>query len=86
MKSSDFDRNLRNHDLAVVLFYATWCPYSQRFKPEYIKAAAELKKSHPKVLIAAVDVPKNNDLGKRFKIKGYPHIKWFENGKEVEDF
>jgi thioredoxin-like negative regulator of GroEL len=33
------------------------------------------------VNIAKVDVPANQDLGRRFEIKGFPTLKFFSKGK-----
>ena len=42
-----------------------------------------LKASHPDILIAAVNEPKNKNLGFRYRVTSYPTIKWFENGIEM---
>jgi thioredoxin-like negative regulator of GroEL len=35
----DLDGILKSKDMAVVLFYASWCPFSQRFLPIFEKYA-----------------------------------------------
>jgi len=35
----DLDEALKNRDEAFVLFYASWCPFSQRFLPTFDKYA-----------------------------------------------
>jgi thiol-disulfide isomerase/thioredoxin len=34
-RSSSPVREIENKDRALVLFYATWCPFSQRFLPVF---------------------------------------------------
>ena len=44
---SSIDDLLKSKEKAIVLFYATWCPHSQRFLPifqEYAKDKGEVEK------------------------------------------
>ncbi len=67
---------LKNQETVYVLFYATWCPFSQRFLPIYRKCSA--KSSKPCVCIAVDDLP---DLCDKYGIEIYPTVLCFEKGK-----
>lgn len=47
-------------------------------KPVYNKVAKTLKDENEKGIIAFVDATKERKLAERFKIKGFPTIKYFQ--------
>lgn len=49
-------------------------------KPAFGQAAREMKSFLPGAYLAAVDGTKSPGLNKRFEIKGYPTLKYYENG------
>jgi len=51
-------------------------------EPEWKEAAGILKSKG--VMLAKVDSTQNPVLTNRFAIKGYPTIRFFENGKDEE--
>lgn len=51
-------------------------------KPAYTEAADELLGSAHS--LAAVDCTKHRKIGERYKVKGYPTIKYFKDGKPTE--
>eukprot|EP00752_Nemacystus_decipiens_P011255 g10003.t1 len=76
-------------DLAMVQFYAWWCPHSQKLFPEYTKASIELKRLDPDIKLGKVDLSDattRSALGRRFDVRGYPTIKIFRNGVEMSNY
>ncbi len=71
-----FPSDIRDKDKAFVLFYATWCPYSQRFLPIFM----EFSKNNPKecLTIAVDDRP---DLCEAYSIEYYPTVILFRKGR-----
>jgi protein disulfide-isomerase A1 len=65
----------------LVEFYSPWCGYCKQLAPEYAAAAAELKASGNKAVLAKVDADSESDLGSQYGVKGFPTLKWFVNGK-----
>eukprot|EP01036_Dinobryon_divergens_P035866 gene35866-46556_t len=61
-----------------VKFYAPWCGHCKTLAPAWEEIAQSLL---GEVNVAKVDVPANQDLGRRFEIKGFPTLKLFSKGK-----
>ncbi|XP_031661563.1 protein disulfide-isomerase A5 [Oncorhynchus kisutch] len=83
LTDDSLDGFLEEHPSALVMFYAPWCGHCKKMKPEYDEAAEYLNKdkNSPGVL-AAVDTTIHKAVGERFKISGFPTVKYFEKGEE----
>lgn len=79
--SSNFDSVLVDEKSALIMFYAPYCGHCKRMKPEYERAAVLMKEKKLPGILAAVDATKEQDVGARFDIKGYPTVKFFSNGE-----
>ena len=55
-------------------------------KPAYGEAASELTSFVPGSYLAAVDATKTTKLNERFKLQGFPTLKFFENGEFKVDY
>jgi len=84
LTTSNFDSFLKENELALVEFFAPWCGHCKNLAPEYEKAADELKASGSSIKLAKVDSTVETELADRFKIQGYPTLKWFKNGQPTE--
>lgn len=63
-------------DKAFVLFYATWCPFSQQFLPIF----EEYAKGNPKECISVI-VDDRPDVCEEYSIEYYPTVIFFKKGK-----
>ena len=59
-----------------VLFYASWCPFSQRFLPVYEKLAQDREHGYARVL-----ADKNEHLCDQYAVDVYPTVIFFKSGK-----
>ncbi len=75
-RKSTFDEGIKNNDKAVVLFYATWCPFSQRFLPIF----EEYSKNNPKECLRVI-VDEEPDVCEEYNIEYYPTVIMFKKGK-----
>lgn len=69
-------REIENKDKAFVLFYATWCPFSQRFLPVF----EEYARGKPQECLSVI-VDNRPDLCEEYAIEYYPTVLLFEKGK-----
>jgi len=72
----DIDKMLKSKDKAVVLFYATWCPFSQMFLPKFKKYS----KTHPEKCVEIITDDKSS-LCEKYSVDVVPTVLVFENGK-----
>lgn len=72
---------------ALVEFFAPWCGHCKNLAPVYEELAQSLSFASDKVSVAKVDADAEKDLGKRFGVRGFPTLKWFDGkSEEPEDY
>jgi thiol-disulfide isomerase/thioredoxin len=67
---------IKGKEKAFVLFYATWCPFSQRFLPIF----EEYAKSNPQQCLGIIADDKP-DVCEEYSIEYYPTVILFKKGK-----
>eukprot|EP01147_Barroeca_monosierra_P001326 gene1326-13_t len=81
LTESSFNREvLESDDVWLVAFVAPWCGHCQRLKPEWSKAAQELK---GEAKLGQVDATVYAALASRYGVQGYPTIKVFRGGPKT---
>ena len=75
-KKGAFRESIKEKDRATVLFYATWCAFSQRFLPIF----EEYSKSNPEECISVI-FDEEPDLFEECAIEYYPTVIMFKKGK-----
>ncbi|KAK9477945.1 thioredoxin-like protein [Lipomyces japonicus] len=89
LNEKNFDELIVNSGKpSLVEFYASWCGHCKNLAPIYDELAdiyAGKKKNN--VQIAKIDADKYRKIGKRFKIEGFPTLKFFDGkGGEPIDY
>ena len=79
-----FDATVDKNPYLLVKFYAPWCGHCKALAPEYEKAAQILQENSPAVTLAKVDATAEEELGTRFRVRGFPTLKFFKHGKEYD--
>ena len=72
---SDIENVLKSKEKAFVLFYASWCPFSQRFLPIF----EDYAKNNPQECMSVV-IDDKPDLCEKYEIDYYPTVLFFKNG------
>ena len=75
-KKSIFHEKVDGKDKAVVLFYATWCPFSRAFLPIF----EEYSKGNPEECLSVI-VDEEPDVCEEYNIEYYPTVIMFKKGK-----
>lgn len=84
LTNANFDEAVKSNKYLLVEFYAPWCGHCKSLAPEYAKAAGKLKDSNSEIRLGKVDATIHSELGERFKIRGYPTLKFFIDGNQIE--
>ena len=86
LDDATFDEFVAAKSKVLVLVYAPWCGHCKALKPAYGQAARQMKSFLPGAYLAAVDGTKSPALNARFAVKGYPTLKYYENGQFKFDY
>ena len=82
LTEATFDKALEKYAHMLVMFYAPWCGHCKKFKPELEKAAAVLRKEN--LIVAKVDATAEKKLAEKYKVRGYPTVKFFKKGQATD--
>jgi len=81
LEKDTFQTALTSSKHILVEFYAPWCGHCKSLEPEYIKAAAKLKEMNSEIMLGKVDATEQTELAEENKIRGYPTLKFYRDGK-----
>lgn len=83
LTAENFDETIQQNKHILVEFYAPWCGHCKRLAPEYASAATKLKGVVP---VAKIDADNENNrvVANKYDIRGFPTIKFFRDGKDVD--
>jgi thioredoxin-like negative regulator of GroEL len=77
--NSELEAAIKSRDKLMVLFYASWCPFSQAFLGTYRQHAAAGDPCYMRILVDDGD-----PLAAKYSIDVFPTVLFFEKGRLVE--
>jgi protein disulfide-isomerase A1 len=84
LTTTTFDDAVKEFKFLLAEFYAPWCGHCKALAPEFAKAATQLKEEGSELRLGKIDATVETELGERFKIRGYPTLKFFIDGEAIE--
>ncbi|KAK9347779.1 thioredoxin-like protein [Lipomyces starkeyi] len=79
LNEKNFDQLIVNGGKpSLVEFYASWCGHCKNLAPIYEELADSYASKKDKIQIAKIDADVNRKVGKKYDIKGFPTIKFFD--------
>jgi thioredoxin 1 len=82
LEPNQFDSLLSSGERALVMFYADWCHFCQRFKPVF-ESAITTKSTSNGYKFYESKVNDDNPLWDRFSISAVPTLIAFDKGKII---
>ena len=74
----ELETTIQSRDKLMVLFYASWCPFSQAFLPTYLAHAAAGDPCYARIIVDDGD-----PLVEKYAINVFPTVLFFEKGTLV---
>lgn len=81
---NDEYRTTENKENTIILFYVTWCPYSQDALKKWIDIKHKYKNPKHTILFSEIDCDQNSDIANTYNIKEYPTIILVKDSKNYE--
>ncbi|MCI9337166.1 MAG: thioredoxin family protein [Lachnospiraceae bacterium] len=78
--AANYDEQLKA-EFVVVDFYGDHCGACVYLAPFYQEAANDM----PYIRFVKINISQYPEIGKRYRIKGVPTLKFFRNGEEVHE-
>jgi thiol-disulfide isomerase/thioredoxin len=75
----ELKKAIKEKESVFVLFYASWCPFSQAFLPDFLTSSDNNATCHIRILVDDKD-----DLVEDYSIEVYPTVLYFEKGNLVK--
>jgi thioredoxin 1 len=83
LEPNQFDNLLSSKEKALVMFYADWCPFCQRFKSVFESAITTKSTSNGYKFYESKVNDDDNLLWDRFSISAVPTLIAFDKGKII---
>ena len=84
LTDSNLDSFVKEHKFVFVKFFAPWCGHCKSMAESYAALARKYNESGKEVVIAEVDCTVQKDACAKFKVQGFPTLKFFFHGEVVD--
>lgn len=84
LTDNNFDSFVKEHPFVFVKFFAPWCGHCKSMAESYAALARKYNESGKEVVIAEVDCTVHKDACAKFKVQGFPTLKFFFHGEAVD--
>ena len=80
LNGKNFNEFIQKYPLSLVDFWAPWCAPCRTMAPRLRRLSKIYKR---KVAFGKLNTQENEDIAKKYKIMGIPHLIFFCNGKKI---
>ena len=80
LDEKNFEEFIQKYPLSVIDFWAPWCAPCKAMVPR-LRRLSNIYKG--KVAFGKLNTQNNQDLAKKYKITGIPHLAFFRYGKKI---
>ena len=81
VNSQECENEIKNNEIVIVDFFATWCGPCKMFAPTFEKLSSDF---NGKLEFLKIDIDKNEDIADHYNVKSVPTFILFKDGKEIE--
>jgi thioredoxin 1 len=82
LDKKNFDDFIEKYPLSIIDFWAPWCAPCKSMAPR-LRRLSKLYKGQ--IAFAKLNTQENQDIAKKYKISGIPHLIVFSYGKKISD-
>ena len=84
LTTETYNDTIKNNKYVFIEYYSPTCGHCVQFAPEYEALATKLQGEDSKYIIAAVDLEEHAEVGEWTNVNGYPTLRFYINGIEVD--